>query len=239
MRSRSAIDALTDEQLDALLATFDVRTPTGARNHSMTLLMADCGLRVSEVCAIQETDLVAESGQLVSVRIRKQKNRKQSRIPLTQRAAVAISRWMEHRQALVDTTHLFCTISNGLQTGFGSGDLEPGRAVSDTYVRKMIKRQGVEAGLGDGVHPHLLRHTAITRYLRSNRDLELTRRFARHSRISTTSQIYSHLTDEDVADGVRRMESIGGRAEEGRREVERLEDLKAEIDAALKNLRET
>lgn len=236
MSGGSAIDALTEDQLDALLDTFDGRTPTGARNHAMTLLMADCGLRVSEACAVEKRDLVAEAGQLVAVRIRNGKGGKQAKMPLTQRAAVAISRWIEHRQGLVDSSHLFCTISTGQATGFGDGDLQPGRAVSHSYIRKMIKRQGRKAHLPD-IHPHLLRHTAITRYLRANRDLELTRRFARHSHVSTTSRIYSHLADEDVAAGVERMESKSGNDKQTTQEIEGLTELRAEIEAALDGLR--
>ncbi len=235
MNAKSAIDALSDDQLDALLATFDLRTPTGSRNHAITVLMGDCGLRVSEVCALSEKDLVVEARQLKGVKIRNGKGGKSARATLTQRAAVSISRWMEHRARLVKTSALFCTISRGQATGFGDGDLEPGRPVSDVYVRRMVKRQGLQAGL-TGLHPHLLRHTAITRYLRANRDLELTRKFARHSRVSTTSLIYSHLTDEDVVDGVRRMEGNECEAGERRQMSERLEELLAEVEAIRRRL---
>lgn len=236
MNTESAIDALTEGQLCGLLATFDVRTPTGSRNHAMTVLMSDCGLRVSEVCALAERDLVVEARHFTAVRVRNGKGGKSAKATLTQRAAVAISRWMNQRAGLVETPHLFCTISRGQATGFGDGDLQPGRAVSHVYVRQMIKRQGVKAGLGEGVHPHLLRHTAITRYLRTNRDLELTRRFARHALVSTTSRIYSHLTDEDVADGVRRMEGESGEAEEKTRMVGRLQELQEEIETIKRQL---
>lgn len=48
---------------------------------------------------------------------------------------------------------------------------------------------------------HELRHTAVTTYLRATGNLEKTRMFARHESVATT-QIYSHLLQDDMIDGM-------------------------------------
>lgn len=56
------------------------------------LLDGRLSFRVSDVCAVIDRDVVREAGQLAALRIRNGKGEKQAHIPLTQRAAVAISR---------------------------------------------------------------------------------------------------------------------------------------------------
>ena len=53
-----AQDALTEEQLDALLAAVNVHTTTGTRNLALLLVMAHAGLRVSEATGMCSTDVV-------------------------------------------------------------------------------------------------------------------------------------------------------------------------------------
>lgn len=50
--------------------------------------------------------------------------------------------------------------------------------------------------------PHKLRHRKATDILRATKSIEVTRKVLGHSNIATT-QIYSHLTDDDVRDAMR------------------------------------
>ena len=87
--------------------------------------------------------------------------------------------------------------------------LERGRAVSTGYVRQLVKRLTDRAGLEKMVSPHTLRHTFATRFLRATGNLELTRKALRHARIQTTAEIYSHLVQEDVDQGIRSLPGNG------------------------------
>lgn len=203
----TAQDALTEEELDRLLAQPNPRCPTGKRNLALLLVMADSGLRVSETIALTTNDLVVEGGQITHVRIRRGKGAGAARQPLTLRTAAKLGIWLQERTTLgVPGDAIFCTISQGHAAGYFSQSgqsLRPGKPVSATYARELVKRLGRAAQIERPISPHTLRHTAITRYLRATGNLELTRKFARHAHISTTAQIYSHLVQQDVDNGVK------------------------------------
>ncbi len=110
--------------------------------------------------------------------------------------------------------------------------LEAGRAISTHYVRRLVKRLAEKAEIGKNVSPHTLRHTFATRFLRATGNLELTRKALRHARIQTTAEIYSHLVQEDVDNGIGQLpgsEEYQERPPEEDEEVQRL----AEALAAL------
>ena len=152
-----AQDALTEEQLDALLAAVNARTPTGKRNLALLLVMADAGLRVSEATALPTTDLVAEGGQYTHVDIRRGKGGKPGRVALTERAAAATGVWLKARSELaLGHGPLFCTISSGTAGGHWAEPgqaLQPGRPVSTEYVRQLVHRAARRAGIPTRVTP--------------------------------------------------------------------------------------
>ncbi|MBM3500213.1 MAG: phage integrase family protein, partial [Armatimonadetes bacterium] len=116
--SSRAQDALTEEQLDALLDAVNARYPSGKRNLALLLIMADAGLRVSEAVSLRTTDLVVEGGQYTHVNIRRGKGGKPGRVALTVRAAAKLGAWLDARTKMgFGKGHVFCTISRGMAGG--------------------------------------------------------------------------------------------------------------------------
>jgi len=210
-----AQEALTVEQLEALLDAIETRSPTGKRNLALLTLMADTGLRVGEALALKTRDLVTEAGQIMAVKVRQGKGGKAANVAVGRRAAVRLARWLEAREKLdIGAGPVFCTISKGTRSrgratseGFAEGrevvELEPGRTISDRYARQLVTRLAERAGLEARVTPHTLRHTFATHLLRETGNLKLVQQALRHSDVTTTARVYSHLTDNDVADAVR------------------------------------
>jgi integrase len=235
--SNRAQDALTEEQLDKLLEAVNTRSPSGQRNLALLLVMADASLRVAEACAVQTTDLVKEAGQLTHVRIRYGKGGKQGQVALTQRAAVALARWLVTRQALsLGPGAVFCTISRGQATGYGVGqELRPGKALGTRYVEQLVARLAQRADLPGRVTPHTLRHTFATRLLRATGNLEVTRKALRHARVQTTASTYAHLVQEDVDRGIRQLPDKEQRPPENPAwaKIAELEAQLAELKAAM------
>ena len=202
-----AQDALTEEQLDALLGAVNARTKTGKRNQALLFVMADGGLRVSEATALHTTDVVTVSGQYTHVDIRHGKGGRPGRVALTGRAAEATAAWLDARATLgLGHGPLFCTISTGTAGGHWARDgqtLDPGRPVSTEYVRQLVHRLAQRAGIATRVTPHTLRHTFATRLLRVTGNVELTRKALRHANVQTTIETYAHLVQEDVDRGIR------------------------------------
>lgn len=72
-----------------------------------------------------------------------------------------------------------------------------GRPVSVRYVQAMVKRYAARAGITKSVHPHTLRHSFATDLYRETKDIRLTQKAPGHANLTTT-QIYTHLVDEDL-----------------------------------------
>jgi integrase/recombinase XerD len=81
-----------------------------------------------------------------------------------------------------------------------------GSPVSRRYVEAMVERYGVKAGIGKHVHPHMLRHSFATDMYRQTKDLLTTSKALGHARVATT-EIYTHLVDEDVEAAMRSFRS--------------------------------
>jgi site-specific recombinase XerD len=71
--------------------------------------------------------------------------------------------------------------------------------ISDRRVQYLVKDIAKKAGITKDVHPHTLRHTAATLYLKKRVNIESVRKTLGHSNLSTT-QRYLQLTDFDVAE---------------------------------------
>jgi len=65
-------------------------------------------------------------------------------------------------------------------------------------LHALIRRVGVEAGMGHDVHPHLLRHGCATRMARDGAPMPVIQWFLNHKNIATT-MLYVHPAASDAA----------------------------------------
>ena len=72
-----------------------------------------------------------------------------------------------------------------------------GRPVSPVYVRQMVRRYAQRGGLEKDVHPHTLRHTAATTWLRRGFNPREVQKLLGHSSAAMT-ELYTHVFDEDL-----------------------------------------
>jgi integrase/recombinase XerC len=68
-------------------------------------------------------------------------------------------------------------------------------ALGDSGLYYIIRHYGEVAGIGHRVHPHSLRHGAITEVVRRKGDLVAAQAFSRHSNVATLN-IYLHASDD-------------------------------------------
>lgn len=211
---------LEAEELERLLAQLNTRTPTGARTNALLRLMVRTGLRCGEALQVRDSDIRQESwtasdgtkAQVWTLRVRadttKGKKARQG-LPLDADVKQAIDLWHAKRSALgVGAGPLFCTISTGVRkTGFAKGEglLVPGEALNPRYVRNLVKRLAKDAGIAKDVHPHVLRHTALTRLYDATRDLRMVQLVAGHG-TSRMTERYTHVHPLALAEAMGALE---------------------------------
>lgn len=196
---------LEASELEALLKQVNVRTPSGARNYALLQLMAQTGIRCGEALQVTAADIRQETWgangdavKITALRLQRQTTKgKQGReaIPLNPETLAALEVWQAKRAALgIKGGPLFCTISAGKrETGFAvTGDLTPGEALDSRYVRNLVARLASKAGIAKRVHPHMLRHTALTNLYDKTQDLRLVQTVAGHASSRMTER-YTHV----------------------------------------------
>jgi site-specific recombinase XerD len=167
-----------------MLARFNVRYQTPHRNRVMVRFMIDAGLRVGELVALRPEHLNMMTCQLV---VRDGKGARDRVLWISADLRDEVGEWLERRPT---SSWLFPT--------------RDGDPVSTRYVRSMVKRMALKAGLpeADRITPHTLRHTFATQILRQTRNIRTVQEALGHSSVSTT-QIYTHLVNGEVEDAMR------------------------------------
>ena len=80
--SRHLPDVLSDDEIDAIIATFDLSMPDQARNRVIIEVLYGCGLRVSELVELKLSNLFLEDG-FIKV---EGKGSKQRLVPISEQA---------------------------------------------------------------------------------------------------------------------------------------------------------
>ena len=136
-----------------------------------------CGLRVSEVCALNVSSLNREA---LTVRVLG-KGKKERVVPYGPPAREALDHWLVRgRPQLVAQTS-----GEALFLGDRGGRIDP------RVVRSMVHRMAAKAGVHD-VAPHGLRHSTATHLLQGGADLRAVQEMLGHASLSTT-QRYTHV----------------------------------------------
>ncbi|MFB6273404.1 MAG: tyrosine-type recombinase/integrase [Salinibacter sp.] len=178
---------LNQSEQAALLSQPNPRYPTGERNRNLLQLMLDTGLRLSEALDLRWRDIDLNTGKLHVVQGKGAKDRI---LWLGEDNLEQLQHWRQ-RQA----DH----IGHAPEPLFTTLD---GKRLQGRYVQALVKRLAGRAGIEKDVSPHTLRHSFATDLLRETNNLELVRRALGHANLQTT-QVYVHLTDQDLEAAMR------------------------------------
>ncbi|MCO5102301.1 MAG: site-specific tyrosine recombinase XerD [Burkholderiaceae bacterium] len=173
--------ALSERQVEALLAAPAVGTALGLRDRAMLETLYATGLRVSELVGLETVRVALNEGVVQVVG----KGDKERLVPLGEEAREWIVRYLrEARPALLGARAadaLFVTQRGGAMT----------RQMFWTLVKRYARLADVQAPLS----PHTLRHAFATHLLNHGADLRVVQMLLGHADISTT-QIYTHVARE-------------------------------------------
>ena len=76
--------------------------------------------------------------------------------------------------------------------------------ISKRHLNRIVKKYARLAGIRKywEIHPHTLRHSRATNLYNRGGNIELIKDFLRHARLTTTIDIYTHISSERVRKGL-------------------------------------
>ena len=179
-KDRALPRVLDEEAVRRLVTSVAGTTPRDLRDRAVLEMLYGCGLRVSELCALEVRDFAADADV---VRCRG-KGAKERIVPMGVACGAAVQRYLASaRDAFTggkaEERHLFVT--------------RLGRPFSRMGVFKMLRERAAAAGLdAAAVSPHVLRHCFATHMLAHGADIRAIQDMLGHASVATT-QVYTHV----------------------------------------------
>lgn len=179
---------LPNQERSALLDA--IQGENAPRDYAIFLLFLSCGLRISEVVTISPKDVNLKAG---TIRIHGKGNKERTAY-LTDACKKALKRYIEEYRNLVP--------EDMLDKNAFFVSKRRGKALTVRSIEKAMQKYVNTAGIGGmGYTPHKLRHTMATMLAKDGTDLLTIQQLLGHES-STTTQIYTHLGDEDLEKAV-------------------------------------
>ncbi len=171
-------EALTQREVDRLLAAPDLERPYGVRDRALLELLYATGLRVSEAAGLTLERVRLEDRVLRCIG----KGGRERVVPFGETARTWLLRYLEEERPRLarraGSSALFLSARGG--------------PLNRRTIWALVRRYARRAGLAKRVHPHTLRHTFATHLLANGAPLRVIQEMLGHADIATT-QIYTHV----------------------------------------------
>lgn len=171
-------DALTEAEVELLLAAPVKATAIGQRDHCMLEVLYATGLRVSELIGLRLDQVNLQQGVVRIIG----KGGKERLVPLGEEAVQAVE-------------HYLVGARPELARGSSSALLfltARGAGMTRQAFWYRVKHYALSAGISKPLSPHTLRHSFATHLLNHGADIRVVQMLLGHSDISTT-QVYTHV----------------------------------------------
>lgn len=168
---------LSVEEVSAVIDSVRTDSWTGVRDRAMLEMLYGCGLRVSELCGLQISNVFQREGFVRVIG----KGDKERLVPMGEMASEAFLAWMEIRPEAESPQWDDTVFLNRF-----------GKPLSRVSVFNMIKKQASAAGIRKEISPHTFRHSFATHLIENGADLRVVQEMLGHESILTT-EIYTHI----------------------------------------------
>ncbi len=182
-------EVLSREQIAALEAACVTE-----RDRLLIRLLADTGLRNSELIGLRTGDLIQRTrGSFLRVRGKADRERQ---VPVMPRLASRVERYAtKTRPADPGTDRLFVSLRHSARTGA----YEP---LTPSGLQQVVRAAALRAGIRQRVHPHLFRHSFVTWALAKGVNPVQLAEVVGHTSLAMIQQVYSHLSPSDAYDAM-------------------------------------
>lgn len=175
-------------EMTRMLDAIPIEDAKGIRNKAMMEVLYGCGLRVSEICALDANRVHLEDEILMVVG----KGSKERLVPISGFAKTWLARYMEEVRGPLSLKSKETNPTDAQAVFLNMR----GRRITRQGVYDIVRESG-EAVSMKGLHPHTLRHSFATHMLEGGADLRVIQEILGHSDISTT-QIYTHVDNQHI-----------------------------------------
>jgi site-specific recombinase XerD len=151
--TRRVIDVLTRAEIQAMEDAAD-----NERDKLIIRLLADTGIRLSELPGLRAADIIEGDGRHTFLKIRG-KGDKERLVPLAPALARRLRRFAERGRKEANTDRIFIA----LRRRPNSGEYRP---LTPSGLGQMVRILAATTGITKRVHPHLFRHSFATQMLR-------------------------------------------------------------------------
>jgi integrase/recombinase XerD len=169
---------------------------SGLRNKVLIIVLYRSGLRISEALGLKSSDYNQAEGTLRVIG----KGQKLRVVGIDSQTALNLDLWMVKRKELgingVGNPSIFCGVSKH----------NHGHPIQSVYVRNLLKRLAVKAGVEKRVNPHSLRHTFSHELLNEGVGLQHIQKSLGHSAIATTSKYLEQFNPRETILAIKQRE---------------------------------
>lgn len=171
---------LEEQECDRLLAACEGKFEY--RDYAILMLFLSCGLRISELCSLNLTDVYEDHVRVLG------KGNKERVVFFAEGCREALDDYL----AVRDNGKISPEAVNALFIS------SVNKRITPRGVEQMVEKKLLMAGLDAGRYsPHKLRHTAATLMLKNGVDTRALQEVLGHSNLNTT-QIYTHLDNSSL-----------------------------------------
>jgi integrase/recombinase XerD len=194
-QKRRAIVVQSAKKLPRVLTVAEVQAVLDAcdrlRDRFLFALLYDSGMRIGEALGLRHADIDAAARTVRIVpRLNANGARSKSRdgrlVPVSWELIRLWGDYLHTEYGEIDSDYLFVNLFAGPR----------GQAMTYPAVYDLVRR--LRSRVGFDFDPHWFRHTMATRALRDGVRLEVVSALLGHASVTTTEQIYGHLSVEDA-----------------------------------------